>query len=102
MTEEKEVAAGVLQHLGEPGAGEVTVEGLVKSRSFRPLLTLEGGVSRWRLGEVEVEVRREGGVHTALVRVVGEVLGALQELNTTAEKLQLLPLQLQRLCGGAA
>jgi len=49
----------------------------------------ENKVSKWQLGTIEIELKKEGEVETALVRVVGDISTSLKELETTSNKLKL-------------
>ena len=102
VTEEQQVVEKLEQELGLDKQEGRRVEDVVKDHDFKQILSMKGSVKKWRLGGCEVEVRQEGEVVTALLRVVGEVMGALQELQTTAEKLLLLPLQPKAMATGAA
>jgi len=64
---------------------EAVVEDMVE------VVRMEGKVSKWLIGSTEVEVRKEGDVETALVRVVGDIVAALKDLETSAANLKLFP-----------
>merc|ERR1711974_420375 len=81
VTDEKAVAV----RLKEEEVMEVLL-----SNHFKKMLAFNGSSSKWRLGVVEVELRRENKMDTATVKVVGEVMTALQELRASAEMLHLM------------
>jgi len=64
---------------------ETMVEDMVE------VVRMEGKVSKWLIGSTELEVRKEGDVNTALVRVVGDIVAALKDLETSAANLKLVP-----------
>lgn len=79
----------VIKHL-EAEFGETgTLEEIVK-RKLQEMTRVTVRVSKWRVGETEVEIRKEGEVETALVRVVGDIVTALKDLEASAEKLKLV------------
>jgi hypothetical protein len=117
LIEPAEVVARLEQELGpvegvEAAAG---VEAVLEARSLKQMLTTAGREGKWRAGGAEVEVRREGQVETAVVRVAGEVrpylskftivlvqvLAAVQELQASAERFKLRPLVAQSLQAAA-
>jgi len=98
---ETEVIARLRQELGQESLGN-GMDGIVSDGNFRKIVALEGGTSKWRVGSTEVEVRREEEVDTALVRVVGDILSALLEMQTSADRLLLQPLHSQKVTGSAA
>jgi len=71
VTEEKAVANRLKEELGMEGAGEPEVTEVLLSNHFKKMLAFHGSKSRWRIGVVEVEVRRENKMDTAVVKVVG-------------------------------
>jgi len=100
VTEEKAVANRLKEELGMEGAGEPEVTEVLLSNHFKKMLAFHGSKSRWRIGVVEVEVRRENKMDTAVVKVVGEVMAALQELHSNAEMLHLMPLHVRTFGAG--
>lgn len=78
VTEEKAVAVRLKEELGMEGEGVPEVMEILLSNHFKKMLSFLGSSSKWRLGVVEVELRRENKMDTASVRVVGEVMAALQ------------------------
>ena len=78
VTEEKAVAVRLMEELGLEVEGEPEVMEVLLSNRFKKMLAFLGSSSKWRLGVVEVELRRESKMDTASVRVVGEVMAALQ------------------------
>ena len=78
VTEEKAVAVRLKEELGMEGEGVPEVMEVLLSNHFKKMLSFLGSSSKWRLGVVEVELRRENKMDTASVRVVGEVMAALQ------------------------
>eukprot|EP00092_Neocalanus_flemingeri_P091333 GFUD01115774.1.p1 GENE.GFUD01115774.1~~GFUD01115774.1.p1 ORF type:complete len:293 (-),score=117.78 GFUD01115774.1:233-1111(-) len=70
--------------IGEEGS----IEDIVKS-NLQEMTRVEGKMSKWTVGETEIEIRKEGDVETVLVRVVGDIVTALKDLETSAEKLNL-------------
>lgn len=97
VTEEKAVAVRLKEELGLEGEGAPEVMEVLLSNRFKKMLAFLGSSSKWRLGVVEVELRRENKMDTASVRVVGEVMAALQELRANAEMLHLMPLHVKSL-----
>jgi len=97
VTEEKAVAVRLKEELGLEGEGVPEVMEILLSNHFKKMLAFLGSNSKWRLGVVEVELRRENKMDTASVRVVGEVMAALQELRANAEMLHLMPLHVKSL-----
>ena len=117
VTEEKAVANRLKEELGMEGVGEPEVTEVLLSNHFKKMLAFHGSKSRWRIGVVEVEVRRENKMDTAAVKVVGEVMAALQvnyfferlcpgskyfsqELHSNAEMLHLMPLHVRTFGAG--
>jgi len=100
VTEEKAVANRLKEELGMEGVGEPEVTEVLLSNHFKKMLAFHGSKSRWRIGVVEVEVRRENKMDTAAVKVVGEVMAALQELHSNAEMLHLMPLHVRSFGAG--
>jgi len=100
VTEEKAVANRLKEELGMEGVGEPEVTEVLLSNHFKKMLAFHGSKSRWRIGVVEVEVRRENKMDTAVVKVVGEVMAALQELHSNAEMLHLMPLHVRTFGAG--
>jgi len=100
VTEERAVANRLKEELGMEGAGEPEVTEVLLSNHFKKMLAFHGSKSRWRIGVVEVEVRRENKMDTAVVKVVGEVMAALQELHSNAEMLHLMPLHVRTFGAG--
>jgi len=100
VTEEKAVANRLKEELGMDGVGEPEVTEVLLSNHFKKMLAFHGSKSRWRIGVVEVEVRRENKMDTAVVKVVGEVMAALQELHSNAEMLHLMPLHVRTFGAG--
>jgi len=101
VTDEKAVAVRLKEELGmEEGEGMPEVMEVLLSNHFKKMLAFHGSSSKWRLGVVEVELRRENKMDTATVKVVGEVMTALQELRASAEMLHLMPLHVKSLGGG--
>lgn len=100
VTEEKAVAVRLKEELGMEGEGVPEVMEILLSNHFKKMLSFLGSSSKWRLGVVEVELRRENKMDTASVRVVGEVMAALQELRANAEMLHLMPLHVKSLGEG--
>ena len=83
---EEEVASRLGEELGEAGG----VEEVVKERLGK-VHSAVGRLARYRLGEMSLELVTEGGVGTACVRLVGDVLSCLEDLDNCAKKLQLKP-----------
>lgn len=83
---EEEVASRLGEELGEAGG----VEEVVKER-LGEVHSAVGRLARYRLGEMSLELVTEGGVGTACVRLVGDVLSCLEDLDNCAKKLQLKP-----------
>merc|ERR1719430_369352 len=100
VTEEKAVAVRLKEELGMEEEGVPEVMEVLLSHHFKKMLAFPGSTSKWRLGVVEVELRRENKMDTASVRVVGEVMAALQELRANAEMLHLMPLHVKSLIEG--
>jgi len=100
VTEEKAVAVRLKEELGMEEEGVPEVMEVLLSHHFKKMLAFPGSSSKWRLGVVEVELRRENKMDTASVRVVGEVMAALQELRANAEMLHLMPLHVKSLIEG--
>jgi len=80
-----EVTKRLEVELGEEGVFEDIVKG-----TLQEMTRVVGRVSKWTVGETEIEVRKEGEVETALVRVVGDIVVALKDMETSAEKLKLV------------
>jgi len=100
VTEEKAVAVRLKEELGMEEGEEVTeVMEVLLSNQFKKMLSFHGSSSKWRLGVVDVELRRENKMDTAVVKVVGEVMAALQDLHANAEMLHLMPLHVKTLGG---
>ena len=79
VTDEKALAARLKEELGmEEGEGVPEVMEVLLSNHFKKMLSFHGNSSKWRLGVVEVELRRENKMDTATVKVIGEVMTALQ------------------------
>jgi len=88
----------ILKHLGTE-LGEVgTLEEIVRRR-LQEITRVTLDVRKCRIGETEIEIRREGEVETALVRVVGEIVTALKELEESARKLKFVPFNVPSLVG---
>jgi len=79
----------VIKHLESEFDERGTIEEIVKRR-LREMTRVTVKMSKWRVGETEVEIRKEGEVETALVRVVGDIVTALKDLEASAEKLKLV------------
>jgi len=71
--------------LGEKGVFEDIVKG-----KLQEMTRVRGKVSKWTVGAIEIEVRKEGEIETALVRVVGDIVASLKDLESSAEKLKLV------------
>jgi len=69
----------------------------IVKRRMHVMTKSEGMQSKWRVGETEVEMRKEGEVETAMIRVVGDIVAALKDLEKTATKLQLVTFQMPNL-----
>jgi len=100
VTEEKAVAVRLKEELGMEGDEVPEVMEVLLSNQFKKMLSFHGSSSKWRLGVVDVELRRENKMDTAVVKVVGEVMAALQDLHANAEMLRLMPLHVKTLGGG--
>jgi len=100
VTEEKAVAFRLKEELGMEGEEVPEVMEVLLGNQFKKMLSFHGSSSRWRLGVVDVELRRENKMDTAVVKVVGEVMAALQDLHANAEMLHLMPLHVKTLGGG--
>merc|ERR1719334_1674376 len=70
------------KEIGSTGSLEDIVD-----RSLQEIMRVEGKLSRWRLGALEIELKKEGEVSTALVRAVGDLVGALKDLEDNAKSL---------------
>ena len=81
VTEEKAVAVRLKEELGMEGDEVPEVMEVLLSNQFKKMLSFHGSSSKWRLGVVDVELRRENKMDTAVVKVVGEVMAALQVKN---------------------
>jgi len=100
VTDEKAIAIRLNEELGIGGEGVFEVMEVLLSNGFKKMLAFNGGSSKWRLGVVEIEMRMENKMDTATLRVVGEVMAALQELHANAEMLHLKPLNVKTIGGG--
>lgn len=78
VTDEKAIAIRLNEELGIGGEGVFEVMEVLLSNGFKKMLAFNGGSSKWRLGVVEIEMRMENKMDTATLRVVGEVMAALQ------------------------
>jgi len=68
-----------------------SLEDIVKK--LQEMVRVTGKVNKWTMGETEIEIKKEGKVETALVRVVGDIVTALKDLETSADKLKLVAFQ---------
>jgi len=68
-----------------------SLEDIVKK--LQEMVRVTGNVNKWTMGETEIEIKKEGKVETALVRVVGDIVTALKDLETSADKLKLVAFQ---------
>jgi len=80
--------------LGEAG----TLDEIVRRR-LQEITKITLDMRKCRIGETEIEIRREGEVETALIRVVGEIVTALKDLEESAAKLKLVSFHLPSLAG---
>lgn len=95
-----DVTKQLVIELGEKGSLEEIVR-----RKLQEMTRVTGKVNKWRVGETEIEIRKEGELETAMVRVVGDIVTALKDLESSAEKLKLVsfhvPSQAMKLTGAA-
>jgi len=100
---EKEVMSRLGLELGQEVVGTGgSMEEICKCANLSQIVAFNGQTSLWRVGSTEVEVRREGDLDTVLVRVVGDIASAFCELQSSADRLLLQPLHMQKLAGSAA
>jgi len=85
--EEDDVTRRLEAEIDEKGS----LEDIVKK--LQEMVRVTGKVNKWTMGETEIEIRKEGKVETALVRVVGDIITALKDLETSADKLKLVAFQ---------
>merc|ERR1712142_1445260 len=80
--------------LGETG----NLDEIVRRR-LQEITKITLDMRKCRIGETEIEIRREGEVETALIRVVGEIVTALKDLEESAAKLKLVSFHVPSLAG---
>jgi len=59
------------------------------TKEMSEIARFENNFSKWQYGNIEIDLRKEGEVETALVRVVGDLSSSLKELESTSNKLKL-------------
>jgi len=78
--------------LGETGS----IDDIV-TRKLQEMTRVTLKLTKWRIGEMEIEIKKEGEVETALIRVVGDIVTALKDLEESANKLKLVSFHLPSL-----